>query len=297
MDLENLILAKGLSAKELADIKELEDTCSKYESLNMKLNWDMLESRPKNQVNDILYYEDGVLIGFLGLYRLGSHPVEAEVMVMVHPENRLKGIAKSLLSKAIALCKRQGTSKLLLITERSSFGGVSFIKSTESKYSHTEYRMIFSEQEIPEYKHHGIWLRKALKNEYRELFLLDSEYFTGSEANSTDGMNIADELYDSTYVAELYGKPIGKIGVSMEAECGYIFGFVVRPEYRRQGFGREILCQALGILHLGNIKKIMLEVAVDNENALALYKSCGFKILTTYDYYFIDLTKIKDQRF
>lgn len=34
---------------------------------------------------------------------------------------------------------------------------------------------------------------------------------------------------------------------------------------------------------------ILLEVAIENEKALLLYKSCGFKEITVYDYYEIIL--------
>lgn len=89
------------------------------------------------------------------------------------------------------------------------------------------------------------------------------------------------------YVAEQDGKFIGKIGVSMEGEDGYIFGFVITPEYRGHGYGRETLSLILTKLLSEQIHTVLLEVAVKNENALSLYKSCGFKIDTIYDYYAI----------
>jgi len=36
-------------------------------------------------------------------------------------------------------------------------------------------------------------------------------------------------------------------------------------------------------------KEILIEVQTDNQNALALYRSCGFKDMTAYHYYDVDV--------
>jgi ribosomal protein S18 acetylase RimI-like enzyme len=38
-------------------------------------------------------------------------------------------------------------------------------------------------------------------------------------------------------------------------------------------------------------ERIFLEVASENDRALALYKSCGFKEVTVYDYYALPLNR------
>ncbi|HZW84152.1 MAG TPA: GNAT family N-acetyltransferase, partial [Candidatus Deferrimicrobium sp.] len=90
---------------------------------------------------------------------------------------------------------------------------------------------------------------------------------------------------ESTYIAILEDRIIGKIRTTKENRDGGLYGFGVHPKYRRQGYGREILSRAMEILLEEQVERIFLEVASENDRALALYKSCGFKEVTVYDYY------------
>ena len=53
-----------LTAKQLTDIKELQCACENGEPFELKLNWDMLQSREENEGNDFFHYEDGKLVVF-----------------------------------------------------------------------------------------------------------------------------------------------------------------------------------------------------------------------------------------
>ncbi|MFC4304303.1 GNAT family N-acetyltransferase [Cohnella boryungensis] len=57
------------------------------------------------------------------------------------------------------------------------------------------------------------------------------------------------------------------------------------PEYRGKGYGRATLLKAIDKLKEANAGDIMLQVAVENANALRLYQSCGFVETSTMDYY------------
>ena len=87
-----------------------------------------------------------------------------------------------------------------------------------------------------------------------------------------------------------------------EAEREYgIYAFAVLPQYRRRGFGRQMLEQIIKEVHARNVcldvsrdersLDIALEVETQNENAIRLYRSCGFVEVTTYGYYNVDLEK------
>ena len=65
----------------------------------------------------------------------------------------------------------------------------------------------------------------------------------------------------------------------------YISAFCVWPEYRRRGYGKIILTRTLELLLAERHPNIVLEVACDNDHALALYEQCGFRTVTAYDYY------------
>lgn len=279
----DLILARDLQDSELQSIHELEKECCRYEKLNMKLNWDMLEKRSFDENNDFLYYEENKLIGFLGLYDIHQNSKEIEITGMVHPDYRRTGIFKELFDTARQECIDRGAERILLITERSSDTGTGFAKSTGAQYSFSEYRMKFEEETVLAFTKAGVTLRKVEHVDYAELIHLDAICFDLSEENVDTGYST--DAYNSTYVAELKGEIIGKIGFLMDGDDGYIFGLGIKPEYRGRGYGREVLSLMLLKLLSRQIKTVLLEVAVKNERALSLYKSCGFKEITVYDYY------------
>jgi ribosomal protein S18 acetylase RimI-like enzyme len=87
------------------------------------------------------------------------------------------------------------------------------------------------------------------------------------------------------YTGMLKNVYIGKIDVYLEKHEAGIYGFAVLPEYRGQGYGRQILARTIQEIIAMGQKHIMLEVATENRNALSLYQSCGFKETGSYDYY------------
>lgn len=282
-------LAKGLSDVALQDIRELEKACCAHEKLNMKLNWDMLERRPAGEVNDFLYYEKDRLIGFLGLYDIDRTSLNIEMTGMVHPEFRQRGLFKELFGLAKQECINRKARRILLIAEKSSKEGIGFEKSAGAAYVYSEYRMRFEGTAAPEIQSLGITLRKAEPRDSAELSHMDQIGFSPKEDKPED--NTPCEAVHSSYLAELDGKPIGKIGMLLDGTDGYIFGFVILPEYRRKGYGRVVLSLAMKkLLREQAIASIILEVAVENERALLLYKSCGFEEITVYDYYEIGLS-------
>jgi len=275
-----LKLAK-LSENELLNIRSLENDCCSHERLNMKMNWDMLKSRNSIETNDFLYFEEDNLVGFLGMYSFGRE--EIEITGMVHPAFRRRGIFRQLLGQAKAECIDRGIKKILVISERSSEAGRCFLNSIGATYDFSEHRMEFKGNTVPDYLGHGITLVKPKADYIKQFLKMDADAF-GTTLEEIAG-GTYEKAYESTYGAVLEDKLIGKIGLVGGGTSRYIFGFVIKPEYRRKGYGREVLSSALILALFENAEAVLLEVSVSNENALNLYKSCGFNIMTVYDYY------------
>lgn len=282
------VQASGLSKKQLQDIKTLENQCCEYEQLNMKLNWEMLDTRSKNETNDFLCYKDNQLIGYLGLYSFGPKAKEIELTGIVHPNHRRTGVFRSLFNEAKKECSARAADRILIVTERCSSSGIEFSKSTGARYSFSEYNMKFDERTVPAYATHGITLRRADKKDHHELATIDTLCFGGDDEAAEKEESYSEDPYRISYVIELNRKTIGKIGTIAEGD-GYIFGFAIKPEYRGRGFGRAALSMALEKLMAQKVTPVVLEVEVINQNALSLYKSCGFKENTIYDYYKLDI--------
>ena len=281
---QGLYPRQGLTQTELAEIETLATLCEAYEHLHMKLNWDTLRSRPQNKTNDFLYYENGVLVGFLAFFSF--NPSEGEVSGMVHPEHRRKGIFTQLFTAASAECQRRNIPTLLLIVEHDSLAGQGFAASLEPGYQHSEYKMELTEVKPLPPLNLNLHFREAKADEAPILTHITAISFDMPESDVTwytaDGTQ---NTRNKVYIAILDGAYIGKIDVSFNEHEAYILGFGVLPLYRGHGYGRQILAQTVREIHATGQNSITLEVATENKNALSLYQSCGFTEVSSYDYY------------
>ena len=84
----------------------------------------------------------------------------------------------------------------------------------------------------------------------------------------------------------LAGEPMGFILTRVLDQEAEILTFAVVPSFQKMGVGRCLLNELLIFLASINCGKIFLEVAVDNEPAIALYTSVGFTAVgTRLNYY------------
>ena len=88
------------------------------------------------------------------------------------------------------------------------------------------------------------------------------------------------------------GRPAKKLAevtvrLTRNGEEAGIYGLAIDPTWQRQGIGRAVLRQVCEQLRQEGVRRVGLEVAVDNERALGLYTSIGFRAITVEDYYTI----------
>src|ERR1019366_6553550 len=143
---QGMYRAQGLTQTELAAIEQLAQVCNAHDGLDLKINREVLRTRPADQINDFLYYEHDTLVGFLGLYSF--NPQEGEISGMVHPQYRRKGIFTALFHAALEECRHRHIVRLLLIVEHISTSGQEFVKTLASTYDHSEYKMVLEEPRL-----------------------------------------------------------------------------------------------------------------------------------------------------
>ncbi len=68
----------------------------------------------------------------------------------------------------------------------------------------------------------------------------------------------------------------------------YLSGFIILPEYRGKGVGKEAMKQLLEIPEVSSCKLVDLVTHPHNSNAIGLYFSFGFKIVGWKDNFFGD---------
>ncbi|MBL81320.1 MAG: hypothetical protein CMM80_02020 [Rhodospirillaceae bacterium] len=73
--------------------------------------------------------------------------------------------------------------------------------------------------------------------------------------------------------------PVGFILLQQAADTADIIELGVRASVRRQGIGRHLLEQGLRLANEHGIKRVMLDVEVNNKVAYKLYRSAGFELV------------------
>lgn len=87
--------------------------------------------------------------------------------------------------------------------------------------------------------------------------------------------------YGFVYVCS--GLVIGNIGaqpINSAMDTWLIANVAVHPDYRRQGIARKLVHAALDSVESRGAKRVILQVDIDNTDAVSLYRQIGFETLT-----------------
>lgn len=291
---QGMVQKQLLTPADIAAVSQLAEVCNAYEQLDMRAEW--LDIRPEyfGNMHDYLYYEDGKLVGYLFMKRHGAQ--QKEVTGMVHPDCRRRGIFSAMLAAAREDCKRQGVPRLVLICEDGSVSGRAFIRSVGAKHDFSEHKMLLRSFHDSNFFDDHLAVQIANMSDLDALALIIAEGWKRPENEVRE--SVAFNLQEpncTVYIARFggnrlsCGEPIGCLRIyDFDHEIG-IYGFVVRPDYRGYGYGRQMLEEVIRGIQSRRRKPIMLEVDTDNTVALNLYRSCGFEVARTYGYYVIDV--------
>lgn len=272
------------------DILALKNLCLEKENVTLKLELDYKLSKAGNErkgidrINEFMFYDEGTLIGYIGICQFGAQTLE--VNGMVHPEYRRMGIFTRLFSLVRDEWLNRDSQQMLLLCDRNSSSGIEFIKRMGAVYEHSEYEMFLTNEGSASAAIGSINLRKAQNKDAKEIARQNAIFFQVSAPE--DGLKLPeDESMHGvdTLMVERNQSVIGKVHLEVQNGVGGIYGLGVLPEYRRKGYGRDILMKAVEILKEKQVQQIMLQVAVKNKHALNLYRSCGFEETSTMDYY------------
>ncbi len=280
---QGLIKKQTLTEAQTTAIEQLIINCNNYEKLHMRLSLDALRKRPGNETNDFLYYEDGILVGYLSVESWGTKAREATGMV--HPHYRRKGIFSALLNAAKEGYQQRGVKKLILVCEHTSQSGLAFVNAIGAQHEYSEHEMVLGTFREKRIFHDGLHMRQANMGDLDTIVSI-----LAADSGNVESVKqwIRQCLAEPTwrfYLATLDGKPLGCLRLDDMGDQVGIYAFEVRLGYRGLGYGRQMLEEAIRTIRAGTQKRIMLDVETDNTNAIGLYLSCGFEIKTTYGYY------------
>ncbi|MFD1735077.1 GNAT family N-acetyltransferase [Bacillus salitolerans] len=284
---EILLKTNKVSKEQLEEIKGLMIVCETFDGLNVEisLNPVVVESRSGQYCFDYLFYVENKLVGYLGAFDI-LDPFHLEITGVVHPSFRRKGIFTRLLNAAKEEFNHQKVKEVLLVVDNNSIEGKGFVQSINTRLSHSEYSL----------KHYGnvnkedfvVTIETPIESDYSDMVHIHAEAFRDNleEASQVITNNLQSDLYD-VLVAKVRGTIIGSLSIFKNEGNRYLSAFSVAPKYQGKGYGRQILKQVVQLLKDEGVDSIMLEVEIQNANALHLYQACGFEVVAGFDYYLL----------
>lgn len=292
---QGLYVKHLLTVREIAELEQLVALCSSREHLLTLLDYNMLD-RPNLPTDDLfLYYRADQLVGCLLLDRYHSNM--KEVTGLVHPDFRRQGIFRELLAAARGECVSRGITRLLFVCETTSTSGQAFLQAIGAGREFAEHRMLLQAfQPRFQYDDHLVF-REALREDRDELAVVLAADFDDDREKALQHVLRAFERPNQRFYLATYGggevscgEPVGTVRCEeMPQEIG-IYGFFVRPPYRGRGHGRQIMEETIATIRETSQKMIMLEVDANNFTAFNLYRSLGFAVDRTYEYYGLALS-------
>lgn len=263
--------------KPLYDVlKSLEKKVTTHDDIHLKIELEYKHHSMKNEpsINEFMCYthegDAAELIGYIGILAFGS---SAEVSGMVDPAYRRQGVFSALFEHVkVELASRKFEEVLLLADQRSSAGKYC-IENLGGIYLNSEYEMTYTSNPLS--NRAVLKLTSANQDHIPVINAIDVACF---------GERYTDSI-DTTYVALLKDRIVGKVRLEVLEGEGGIFGLGVLPEYRGRGYGKALLENSVAELKTQGAERVFLQVLTENENALGLYLNTGFKIDSRMDYY------------
>ena len=276
----------GLSGQDLALAQNLAAEVLRVEGVALKIDWDFAAEGVPGKPGSFCCRVGEQIAGYALLEGIGD---DLEVTAAVAPLFRRQGIFKGLLQAATAEAVRQGAKELLLVSYRNSISATAAVQALKLPYVFSEYRMETALAEMPVLDAGQIQLQRVDVAEVEVLVRMTAQIFGKQEPLEKFLVRLA-EPESRYFFAGAEGTRVGQIGVVDKGDGIYIRGVGILPEHRRRGLGRQLLAAVLTLLRAEGQTRFALDVATENPAALEIYRACGFREKTIYDYYNVYLS-------
>ena len=268
-----------LTEKERKAAKALIASCQAYDQtfrepyLSNMLNFD------PDMPAFFLYYQEGELLGLLTVYA-DDHDVE--VAILVAPDYRRKGIARSLFDKFQKEMASYPIRSVTFQTERvfldyhpdlASHWGLVEDEETETWLgrdrtpyaldSRSDVKVLLAE---PSYLDEIAQLHHQAFSDPEETLDVSRRYITEALKDS-DGL---------LYILLKEAQVIGVCTVDLSGNNNYLYGLAVAEAYRGQGYGSYLAKSVVNQLIAQNDKSFQIAVEDSNIGAKRLYEKIGF---------------------
>lgn len=274
---------------QLKDLKELRSECKKNDGSIPNLYIHILKQHRSLPTN-FLYYQNGILIGFLSVYFFYDDAVE--VAVLVNPQYRKQGVAKQLMQAALPLIKSQNYFNLIFSCP--SRLNDKWLADKGFTYLHSEYFMERDDlNPILDYNR-SLSFRMATLDDIPILCALDEVCFPDKNQDLANRFQqILNEREYEIVITLLNNHPIGKAHIRWQSKRATLSDIAILPREQGKGYGSALIAYCINMILSEGKSRVDLDVETHNKKALNLYIQLGFHIQNACDYWTINLGKLE----
>ncbi len=278
-----IISASDVTEEQKEQIKNLVRLCAAYEPISDEVAFDHVLNFDQNIKCYFFLFIEEQLIAYLSMF-IPTADV-AEISAYTHPEFRRKGYFSLLFKEAKNELENYEIDHVLFVHQPSGKDAKHVIEKYGADIERTEYLMELDTAQFSKLETE-LKLTKANEAYLNEMAAIYPAIFHDVNKDTESALKtILDTEHFDTYLLYSDDTIIGMCNVNRQEDKFYIFGLGILPEYRNQGYGKQMISLLLEELILIKNKRILLEVSSDNQSAFALYKNSGFIVQQQYDYY------------
>lgn len=230
----------------------------------------------------LAYSEEDQLLGFIvanDLFGLNTY----EWTVVVHPEYRRMGIGRVLVDGLKNALNERGATGDMAVSFADEVGH-QFLHQQGYEYNSSEATLQApSEKSEVSNLIHVRFFKEEDKNKLIQL-MHDGFGDLPEETEELISLNTTTKGR-SLYMVERNQEIVGTVSL-VENETGiWITALTVDPIIRGQGIGSSILQWVKNYAYTSDQCKVLLEVEIDNNSAISVYKKAGFTPINQIDYF------------
>ncbi len=282
-----IAIKHSLTPTEREAVLTLLTNCDTTEQLHTAQLLRLLRMQSDSEANDFLIYADGMLIGYAALSNYGTD--ERDILAIIDPQYRRQGIFRRLLHTITTTCQQRRIERIVIPCEHHTEAARLCMEALAIPFLYAEHAMTLGTLQSRPMPATPVLFRAAQTDEGPLITALMMDGTMSAETIQELVTNALQKPNERFYFGIVHNEIIGILRLIQMQERVGIYSFVVREDCRGKGYGRQMLQQAIYIAQEQKPQEITLEVDVTNTNAIGLYRSCGFTITTTYDYYLYNI--------
>jgi N-acetylglutamate synthase-like GNAT family acetyltransferase len=281
-----------LNALQLDQLDKLLEQCKQHDG-NSIPTYQHLLSIARSTPCNILYFDQGQLVGFLSLFFF--YEDACEVTLLIAPAYREQDLSLQLLKEAAPMISKE-IKKLIFSVPHKLKPSLNFMDDSLLSQGPTssEYQLHRDGNEpLPDSK--KISIRPAILADLSFLCAIDSACFPAQQGDmATRFRELLDDTNYQLFIAQHEGVPVGKLHVHHEQMDSIRFtDIAILPAMQKKGFGSAMIALCINqclAIHQSNIN---IDVTANNEHALNLYLSLGFEVINAYDFWCVSTDELK----